>query len=101
MLVLALARRSRASLVAPRLLRRRHHELGAGANARRPALRHRLLPRVEAHALRPVDVMVAEERRLPAAEAVERDRDGNGHVDADHADLHALNEIARRVAVAR
>ena len=34
------------------------------ANARGPTLRHRLLPRSEADALRTVDMMVAEERRL-------------------------------------
>ena len=45
-------------------------------------------------------MMVAEERRLPAAEAVEGDRHRDGNVDADHSDLHALDEIARRVAIA-
>src|SRR5664279_4660584 len=38
------------------LLRRRHHELRAGADAGRPALRHRLLPRVETHAFGAVNV---------------------------------------------
>src|SRR3954451_2208750 len=37
-------------------------------DARRPARRHRLQPRIEAHAFRPVDRMVAEQRTLPAAE---------------------------------
>src|SRR6185369_17288627 len=84
----------------PGLLRRRHHEFGARANARRPALRHRFLPCIEADAFRSINMMVSEKRRLPAAEAVEGHRHRNGDVDADHSDLHALDEIARGVAVA-
>ena len=44
--------------------------------------------------------MVAEEGALPAAEAVEGHGDGDGHVDADHADLDAVDEVAGGVAVA-
>ena len=44
-------------------------------------------------------MMVAEQRSLPAAEAVKRHRYRNWHVDADHADLDAAGEIARRVAI--
>ena len=38
-------------------------------------------------------------RRLPAAEAVVADRDRDGHVDADHADLHLVLEPAGGAAV--
>src|ERR1044072_1450169 len=51
---------------------RRHDETGAGTNARRPARRDRLEPRVEAHAFGTMHVLVPEERVLPAAETVER-----------------------------
>ena len=45
-------------------------------------------------------VVVPEQRPLPSAEAVERGRYGNRHVDPDHPDLRAGREVARRVAVA-
>ena len=45
-------------------------------------------------------VVVAEERAFPAAEAVIGDRDRDGDVDADHADLRLGGEIAGGVAVA-
>ena len=44
---------------------------------------------------------VAEERVLPAPEGVGGDRDGNGHVDADHADVDLAREEPRRVTVTR
>jgi hypothetical protein len=48
----------------------RHLELGAGADAGRPAGSDRLLSGVEAHASGPANVVVAEQRALPAAKAV-------------------------------
>ena len=57
-----------------------------------------LRPRVEAHALGAVDVVVAEQRVLPAAEAVEGHRHRDRDVDADHADLDPALELARRLA---
>jgi hypothetical protein len=47
-----------------------------------------------------VHVVVAERRRLSAAEAVERDRHRGWHVDPDLADLDLVRELARGVAVA-
>ncbi len=55
---------------------------------------------VEADTLGTMHVVVAEQRGLPAAEAVERHRHRDRHVDADHADLDLVRELARRVAVA-
>ena len=46
-------------------------------------------------------VVVAEQRRLPAAEGVEGHRHRDRHVDADHAHLDLVCEFARRVAVTR
>ena len=59
-----------------------------------PASGHDLGAGVERHALGAVDVMIAEQRVLPAAEAVEGHRHGDRHVDADHADLDAALELA-------
>jgi hypothetical protein len=44
-------------------------------------------------------VMVAEQRRLPPAKAVERHRHRDRDVDADHAYLDAMRELPRRIAV--
>jgi hypothetical protein len=44
--------------------------------------------------------MVAEQRPLPAAEGMIGHRHRDRNVDADHADLDAVGEIARRVAIA-
>src|SRR5271163_2522073 len=79
----------------------RHDELAAGPDAGRPARRDRLEMGEEAHALGPVHVVVAEQRALPAAEAVERHRHRDRYVDADHADLDLADELACRIAVAR
>src|SRR5690348_6885874 len=65
----------------------------------RPALSHDLVLGPEAKALLAVLADVAEARALPAAEAVVADRHRNGHVHADHADVHASGEFARGVAV--
>ena len=57
--------------------------------------------RVEVDPLGPVDVPVAEERALPAAERVVGDRHRDRHVDADHARLDVELELAGDAAVAR
>src|SRR3972149_6608592 len=78
----------------------RHAEIRTRVHALAPARGHGLDAGVEAHALGTVLVHVAEYRAFPAAEAVEGKGHGNRHVDADHADIHLLREIARYVAVA-
>src|SRR5687768_3865515 len=65
----------------------------------RPAARDRLRPRVEVDPLRPVDVPVAEERALPAAERVVRDGHRDGDVDPDHAHVDVELELAGDAAV--
>src|SRR5687768_7688213 len=50
-----------------------------------PARRDDLAARIERDPLRPVDVRVAEERRLPPAERVVRDGHRDRNVDPDHA----------------
>src|SRR5918999_1045549 len=66
-----------------------------------PAAGDRLGAGVEADPLGPVDVVVAEQRVLPAAERVERHRHRDRDVDPDHPDLHPALEDARRLAAAR
>ena len=44
-------------------------------------------------------VQIAESRALPSAESVIRQRYRDGEVDADHADVDAIGEVARGVAV--
>src|SRR5690348_4300557 len=63
-----------------------------------PAAGDRLAAGVEADALGAVDVVVAEDRILPAAEGVEGHRHRDRHVDADHPDLDLALEAARLVA---
>ena len=72
-------------------------ELGR-RRAARPAAGDHLAARVEPHRLRAVDVALAEQRVLPAAERVPADRHRDRHVDADHADVHGPLERAGRVA---
>src|SRR5208337_1576723 len=79
----------------------RDAELRSILDARRPARGHCLGARVKADRVRAVLVEVAEAGALPAAEGVIGDRHRDRHVDADHADLDAAGEVARRVAVAR
>ncbi len=57
--------------------------------------RDNLGPRVELDTLRPVHAQVAEQGGLPAAETVRGDRDGDRHVDADHARLRRLPRDGR------
>src|SRR3954451_20079612 len=61
----------------------------------RPAAGDDLAACVELDPLRPVDVLVAEQRRLPAAERVEGHRDRDRDVDADHPDLDLALEVPR------
>src|SRR6266508_2133290 len=56
---------------------------------------------VEGDALGAVDMRVAEERGLPAAERVVGHRHGNRHVQADHPDRHPAFEPARRLTARR
>src|ERR1700744_5377516 len=59
-----------------------------------------LAPRVEVKALRAVDVRIAEERVAPATEAVEPNRDRDGHVDSDHPGFGLADEAPRGGAIA-
>src|ERR1700689_634579 len=77
-----------------------HAGVYAGADAGGPAGGDGFEPGVEADAFGAVDGVVAEEGALPAAEAVEGHRNGDGDVDADHAGLDAAGEVAGGVAVA-
>src|SRR5262245_47408640 len=77
-----------------------HDVFGAGADAGGPAGGHGLEPGVETRALHAVHRHVAEQRALPAAKAVEGHWYRDRHIDADHADLDAVGELARGVAVA-
>src|SRR3954462_11930410 len=78
----------------------RHDEVGAGADAGWPARRDCLQAGVEAHTFGTMHVVVAEQGGLPAAEAVERHRHWDRHVDADHPDIDLVRELARGIAVA-
>ena len=69
------------------------------ANARRPAAGARLDRGIEAHALRPMDAVVAEERALPATEEVKRHGDRSRDVDPDHAGLDPVGKVARGIAI--
>src|ERR1700730_4434611 len=82
------------------LLHRRDDEFGAIFDAGRPARRNGLDLGIELDRRRPVLVEVTEAGALPAAKGVVCHRDWDGHVDADHADLHPGDEIAGGVAVA-
>src|SRR6478735_5578215 len=65
-----------------------------------PAARDDLAAGVEVDPFRPVHVRVAEEARLPAAEAVVAHRHRDRHVDAHHADVDVELELAGGAAVA-
>src|SRR5882672_1247364 len=44
-------------------------------------------------------MMIAEQRALPSTKGMKGERDGNGNIDADHADLGAAREVSRGVAI--
>src|SRR6266567_7492427 len=77
-----------------------HRGVYAGADACGPAGSDGLNAGVEADAFGAVDGVVAEERALPAAEAVEGHGDRDWDVDADHAGLDGVGEGAGGVSVA-
>src|SRR6185437_2565597 len=60
---------------------------------RRPSLCHGLHACIEPHAFHAVDVMVAEERIAPAAEAEERHRDRKRYVDTHHPDFNPETKV--------
>src|SRR6478752_6699685 len=62
----------------------REAEVDGGGRRVGPTLGDDLGARVEVDPVRPVHVRVAEQRRLPPAEAVVRARDGDRDVHADH-----------------
>src|SRR6476620_6627903 len=75
------------------LLGGREVEAGvAGVAGPRPTGRNHLGSGVEADTFGTVNVLVTEERVLPPPEGVERHRDRDGHVDADHPDVHPTLE---------
>src|ERR1700722_18509563 len=78
----------------------RDDEFGAVLDAGRPPRGDGLDLGVELDRRRTVLVEITETGPFPATKRVVAHRDGNGHVDPDHADLHPGNEIARGVAVA-
>src|SRR3954467_6529561 len=83
------------------LARLRKAEIDLAGGRVRPARGDDLAARVELNSLRSVDVQVAEEGVLPAAEGVVRDGHGDRHVHADHARLRVELELPRDAAVAR
>ena len=58
-----------------------------------PTGERHLLPRVKHHALRPLDMQVAEERLIPAGKWQPSHWRGHAHVDADHARVEVLLKL--------
>src|SRR6056297_4344566 len=85
------------SIALPRLGEAEVDGTGGGVG---PSAGDHLAAGVEVDALGPVHVGVAEQARLPPAEAVVAHRYRYGHVHADHADLHVELELAGGTAVA-
>src|SRR6201988_4455366 len=90
----------RANCIFAGLVHRRDRELRALLHAGRPARGDGFCLGVEADRIRTMLVEVAKSRLLPATEGVIRNRHRDRHVDADHADIDARREVARRVAIA-
>src|SRR3954463_2011184 len=84
----------------PRLLHRRHDELGASALVW-PAAGDGLEARVETHAFHAMHGVIREARTAPAATRHEGHGHRDGYVDAHHADFDGLDEGARGAAIAR
>src|SRR5436190_1496941 len=79
----------------------REAEVDLGGRRARPARGDDLRAGVEVDPLGAVDVAVAEERALPAPEAVVGDGNRDRHVDPDHPRLNVELELAGDAAVAR
>jgi len=77
-----------------------HRGVHAGANARGPTPGDGLDPGVKANTFHAMHVVVAKQRALPAAKAMERHGHRDGNIDADHADLHLVGK-ARAVSPSR
>ena len=77
-----------------------HRSANPGADARGPAAGHGLDVGVEANTFHAMHVMVAKQRALPAAKAVERHGHRDRDINADHADLHLVGKGACGVSVA-
>src|SRR5262249_12503576 len=78
-----------------------NHEFGAFFGACRPAGRYRLCLGVKTNRIWSMLIEVAEAGAFPSAEGVISERHRNRKVDSHHADLHAIDEIARSIAIAR
>src|SRR5262249_4079675 len=76
-----------------------HRKLGTDADARWPSRSDRLELGVEPNALGPMHVVISEEGCLPAAEGMERHRDRDRNVDANHANLDLMSELPSRVTI--
>ena len=81
------------------LIRCRHHELGAFANAFWPTLHDRLLPGVETNPLFTIRMHIAKERTLPATKTMPGHRDRNRHIDAHHSHLYSSCKLAGHIAI--
>src|SRR6266849_3130420 len=79
---------------------RRNDKLSAFLGSRGPTRRYGFGLRVEPDRVRAVLVEVTEARALPPAESIVRQRHRNGEIHPHHADVDALGEISRGVAVA-
>src|SRR5262245_34365340 len=84
----------------PSTLHGRNHEFSTFLGTCRPARSDSLCFGVKADRIRPVLVQVAEAGAFPAAKRVISQRHGNRKIDAHHADLHTVDEIACGIAVA-
>src|SRR4051794_5927967 len=78
-----------------------HGIVGRFGGVFEPARHNRLAASVEHHRLSSLDVQVAEEGIVPAGEGEPRHRGGDADVDADHAGVEVLLELARGVAALR
>src|SRR5690606_36018889 len=75
-----------------------HGEVSSRTNTRRPARRHRLDSRIEAHAFGTMLIGVTKGRILPAAERMKGERHRDGNVNAHHSDLNSPDELTRCIA---
>src|SRR5215813_10288457 len=87
-------RRGRHSSPTAKSTHRRHHELRSRPYAGRPPCGDGLELGIEPHTFGPMHVVIAEQRRFPAAERVECHWHRDRHVDADHTYLNLMSEFA-------